>query len=366
MFNNFFYGVEEVVKGIKNEKAKNVYRKCHKLYVYWKHRIFWKHGILMIVFRLKKEKIMNTRNYKVYSLALAIIAAISLSLAPVAVAETGSRTAGDVRATSGGTTTSSTSSSTASQSEADRNAAWYSYTTVNNPLLGISYNQGAYGPDSGIGQTGQFSNFYSPVSGSTSTGSQSMTYAGGLPVYTGAGSPFATMNYGAMTGMVNSMSGLPSYNTAAGYGGLGGYGTTYGGLGGYGNTYGGLGGYGTTYGGLGGYGNTYGGLGGYGTTYGGLGGYGTTYGGLGGYGNTYGGLGGYGTTYGGLGGYGTSYGGLGGYGTTYGGLGGYGTTYGGLGGYGTSYGTPTYGYGTPAPSYGYYGTQAPTYSPYLY
>jgi len=195
----------------------------------------------MIVFRLRKEKNMNTRNYKVYTLALAIITGISLSLAPVAKAEqtrtatqgpastTTSTPVATKTSTSSGTTAgSSTSSSTAastssstSQTAGNRGADWYSLTTVSNPLLGMSYTSGAYGPNFGYGQTGTFSSMTNPYTGTVSKVNQDMTYAGGAPVYAGAGSQFQYLNYGAMTGMVNSMSGLNSYDPAAAYTGLG-------------------------------------------------------------------------------------------------------------------------------------------------
>jgi hypothetical protein len=204
---------------------------------------------------------------------------------------------------------------------------------MSNPLLGTSYTEGAYGPNFGVGQTGSFSSMTTPFTGTVSNVSQDMTYAGGWPGYTGAGSAYANINYGAMTGIVNSMSGLNSYPT--GY-----YGSTYGGSLGtlYGSTYGG-----STYGG---YGGSLGTL--YGSTYGG-----STYGVYGG--GAYGGS--LGSLYGG--GYNPA--------STYGGY------YGG-GVYGGYYGGGVYGSGYPTTSpAGYlyssgagYPTTQPTKSPYIY
>ena len=213
---------------------------------------------------------MNIRCWKKYALILAIMASISFSLAPVAKAQT--RTASGTTPTTTASTSSSTTSSsanttssaTSSQSEPDRNAQGYTYSSGYNPLLGTSYNTLSFWPDYGIGQAGYITNSTNPITGTSSSGSVGMTYAGGLPVYTGAGSPGANLNYGAMTGVVNSMSGVNSYNPAAAYGyGYAAAGGLYGGYGGglYGGYGGGLygGGYNTT--------SSYGGLyGGYNTT----------------------------------------------------------------------------------------------------
>ena len=189
-----------------------------------------------------RRKDMNTKNYKVYTMTLAIIIATSFSLASVARA-----------ASSSGT---SSTGSTTSQTGSDRSAKWYQYSTGSNPLTGTSWSTGSYGPDFGFGQTGSFTNTYSPWTGPSSTGTGEMTYAGGPPIYTGAGSLFQNINYGPLTSYVDTMSGM------GGYGGYGGY---YGGYGGYG-LYGGYGGYGgySPYGGYGLYGGGYGLYGGYG------------------------------------------------------------------------------------------------------
>ncbi|MCL6584147.1 MAG: hypothetical protein K6U11_10990 [bacterium] len=195
---------------------------------------------------------MSTKYWK---LILAAVAVASFTLASLSWAQ--------LREAQG--TMSTTSSTGTMQEDPNRSAQWYISQTVTTPF-GTSYKYGA-GPDWGIGPTFMSSGYYSPIFGSANTTQGGMTYAGGLPLYSGPGTPYGNMSYGPFAGLMASTAYGGATGLGYGLGGYGGYGLgVYGGLGlgGYGglaypsySSFGSFGGfgfpvsYGVSYGGLG-------------------------------------------------------------------------------------------------------------------